>query len=92
MTLIAPVVNVNGSSSVELRRQYKDAYRVLTLAQDALCNIEAHNRDYYVHSIKNAGTIARQQRNDWMNSLESIKKQLMAINVAIINNKEVAEV
>lgn len=92
MTLIAPVVNVNGSSSVELRRQYIDAYQALTLAQNALNAIEAHDRDYCRHRFDNAGELAREQKRGWVNSLESVKKQLMAINVAIIDNRGVAKV
>jgi hypothetical protein len=92
MTLIAPVVHVNGSSSVELRRQYTEAYQALTLAQNALSAIEAHNRDYYCHRFDNAGELAREQKRVWIQSLESVKKQLMAINMAIINKKGVAEV
>ena len=45
--MIHPTIHLNGTSRETLISEYREAYDALQLAQQALCKVTVHARDYY---------------------------------------------
>lgn len=91
MKLIAPIVHRNGTSKDDLLEQYMEAFSSLGTTIDLLVKIETHDRDYYVHPIERAGTIARARRSVWLRQLGNMCQELSSIAIAIQANQNVTD-
>ncbi len=78
--LIAPVVNMNGTSHEELMLQYNAA---LTFLQNARANLpRPHGRDYQTMPDGSYRAAERQFR-DWYQRLETVRFEVEAVFLAI---------
>jgi hypothetical protein len=77
-----PQVNLNGTSRDALLDQYRDAYRAINDAIDALCKAAPHGRDYQTLPA-GSYNVAREEHDARLVKLGSIKAEIEAIAIHI---------
>jgi hypothetical protein len=84
--LVAPVVNMNGTSREELARQYLGVMRALEAANTALCVAMPNGRDY--QTVDRDGTACRDARQAFYDRCEIITRmrgEFEAVAIALMD-------
>ena len=84
--VIAPVVNINGTSAEELLNQLQGASEAISIAFKALQEAYPHGRDYQT-APQGTYQQAREQYNVWFGQLNDIKEALGQIGNEIWKQK-----
>jgi hypothetical protein len=71
----APVLNLNGTSGPALVEEYKNAYRAIREAYEAVNSVTVHGRDFQTAP---PGTYekARAEKVEWLTQLKSIEQAM----------------
>ena len=87
MTIIAPVINNNGTSATALLDEHRQALTAIQQAIEAVKAITVHGRDYQAAPI---GTYeaARNAHITRLEALESIAADTQAITIAIMRQRD----
>jgi hypothetical protein len=89
--LIVPCVHMNGTGEKSLLEEIENAYHALDAAYDALRKTAPNGRDYYVYP-GGAYERARNEHRDRLLAVDSVKKELTALALAISDREEEATV
>jgi predicted AlkP superfamily pyrophosphatase or phosphodiesterase len=73
--VVAPVININGTSERELLNQLQNASRAILEAYHALQEAAPHGRDYQTAPVGTYGQ-AREQHSIWLGQLDDIRQAL----------------
>ena len=84
MTVIAPVVNINGTSKAELLQQHRAAHHAVTTAINLLVPAAPHPRDFQTDPDGDAHyKYLRERHVERLRSLERIRSELEELWLAI---------
>jgi len=81
--IIAPAVNINGTSRKELLRQCIEARAAVIAAFKALQGFSPHGRDYQTLS-PDVYRAARHQHNTWLGQLDDMANALEEIGIQLL--------
>ena len=76
--IVVPVVNLNGTSREELRKQGIGVYNALSNVEAELRNMLPHGRDYQTVGFDRYA-LAREQHMDRVRKIEAIKSEIYEI-------------
>lgn len=85
--MLAPKININGTSAESLRTEYMAAFDAVNNAVQAVADITVHGRDY---DQVQAGSlsIAQRDRQDMTKRLFAISEELFNVVIDINKQKE----
>lgn len=77
--LVAPRINMNGTSRGALRKQYEDAYRAVQKAMGVVSESAPHARDYQTYQTVDFYVAARDQHRARISKLRDVLDELELI-------------
>lgn len=79
MSIMFPIIHVNGTSAKTLFDGYRAARDAVQAAEESFRQIEFNARDYYCNPDFDAWTKARKEQQDRIAALHKVKEELEAI-------------
>lgn len=78
-SLIAPKINLNGTSKESLREEFQEIAHSLRASIEKLSNSTVHGRDYQYDGGEDDFKLARKQHNDRIERVQKVYDEIMMI-------------